>query len=66
TQESVVANIRDKAKIGFRLGNFEAEENYKSNAELDIPSDEPIGAQTPTANKRKKHAEPSEKPDLQP
>ncbi|GKA42496.1 hypothetical protein Tco_0735156 [Tanacetum coccineum] len=51
TQESVVANISDKGEIGFRLGDFEAEDNYKSNADLEIPSEEPIAAVTPSVDK---------------
>nr|GEW17022.1 leucine-rich repeat-containing protein [Tanacetum cinerariifolium] len=38
----------------------------KSNAELEIPSEEPIAVVTPSADKRKQHAEPSEQPNLQP
>ncbi|GJY68293.1 hypothetical protein Tco_0471275 [Tanacetum coccineum] len=64
TQESVAANISDRGEIGFRLGDFEAEDNYKSNADLEIPSEEQIAAVTPSA--RKQLAEPSEQPELQP
>ncbi|GKF61281.1 hypothetical protein Tco_0181335, partial [Tanacetum coccineum] len=49
TQESVAANISDKGEIGFRLGDFEAEDNYKSNADLEIPNEEPIATVTPSA-----------------
>ncbi|GJS76092.1 hypothetical protein Tco_0725973 [Tanacetum coccineum] len=66
TQESVAANMSDKGEIGFRLGNFQPGKNYKSNAKLEIPSEEPIAAVTPSAYKGKQHAEPSEQPDLQP
>ncbi|GJV07820.1 hypothetical protein Tco_1345476 [Tanacetum coccineum] len=55
TQESVAANISDRGEIGFRLGDFEAE----------IPSEEPIAAVTPSADKGKQLAEPSEQPELQ-
>ncbi|GJV68811.1 hypothetical protein Tco_1484320 [Tanacetum coccineum] len=30
TQEYVVANMNDKGEIGFRLGDIEAEDNYRS------------------------------------
>nr|GEZ44537.1 hypothetical protein [Tanacetum cinerariifolium] len=53
-------------KIGFRLGDFVAEDNNKSNANLEIPSEEPIAAVTPSANKGKQLAERSEQPKLQP
>ncbi|GKB07763.1 hypothetical protein Tco_0836047 [Tanacetum coccineum] len=66
TQESVAANISDKGEIGFRLGDFEAEDNYKSNADLEIPNEEPIATVTPSADKEKQLAEPSEQPELQP
>ncbi|GJT01967.1 hypothetical protein Tco_0823136 [Tanacetum coccineum] len=66
TQESVAANISDKGEIGFGLGDFEAGDNYKSNADLEIPSEEQIVAVTPSADKGKQLAEPSEKPELQP
>ncbi|GKD42532.1 hypothetical protein Tco_1267177 [Tanacetum coccineum] len=66
TQESVAANISDRVEIGFRLGDFEPEKNYKSNAELEIPSEEPIAAVTPSTDKGEQHAEPSEQPVLQP
>ncbi|GJX36601.1 putative reverse transcriptase domain-containing protein [Tanacetum coccineum] len=56
TQESIAANISDMGEIGFRLGDFEAE----------IPSEEPIAAVTPSADKGKQLAEPSEQPELQP
>ncbi|GKC25877.1 chloramphenicol acetyltransferase-like domain-containing protein [Tanacetum coccineum] len=29
TQESIVANMNDRGKIGFKLGDIEAEDNYK-------------------------------------
>ncbi|GJT51908.1 hypothetical protein Tco_0978065 [Tanacetum coccineum] len=48
------------------LGDFEAEDNYKSNANLEIPSEEPIAAVTSSADKGKQLAEPSEQPELQP
>ncbi|GKE48496.1 hypothetical protein Tco_1479754, partial [Tanacetum coccineum] len=46
TQESVAANISDKGEIGFRLCDFETE----------IPSEEPIAAVTPSADKGKELA----------
>ncbi|GJZ40779.1 calcium/proton exchanger [Tanacetum coccineum] len=55
TQESVAANINDRGEIWFRLGDFEAE----------IPSEEPIAAVTPSADKGKQLAEPNEQPELQ-
>ncbi|GJS71633.1 hypothetical protein Tco_0704474 [Tanacetum coccineum] len=55
TQESVAANISDKGEIGSRLGDFEAK----------IPSEEPIAAVTPSADKGKQLVEPSEQPELQ-
>ncbi|GJV57108.1 zinc finger, PMZ-type containing protein [Tanacetum coccineum] len=55
TQEAVAANISDRGEIGFRLGDFEAE----------IPSEEPIATVTPSADKGKQLAEPSEQPELQ-
>nr|GFA61917.1 splicing factor [Tanacetum cinerariifolium] len=66
TQESVAANISDMGEIGFKLGDFEAEDNYKSNADLEIPTEDPIAAVTPNADKGKQLAEPSEQPELQP
>ncbi|GJW57066.1 hypothetical protein Tco_0103797 [Tanacetum coccineum] len=66
TQESVAANISDRGEIGFGLGDFKAGDNYKSNADLEIPSEEQIAAVTPSADKGKQLAEPSEKPELQP
>ncbi|GKD81532.1 hypothetical protein Tco_1348371 [Tanacetum coccineum] len=53
-------------EIGFRLGDFKVKDNYKSNADLEIPSEEPIAAVTPSADKGKQLAEPSEQPELQP
>nr|GEX10665.1 hypothetical protein [Tanacetum cinerariifolium] len=55
-QKSVAANTSDKGEIGFRLCDFEAEDNYKSNAELEIPSADPIVAVTPSADKGKQLA----------
>ncbi|GKB81514.1 hypothetical protein Tco_0948409 [Tanacetum coccineum] len=55
TQELVAANISDRGEIGFRLGDFEAE----------IPSEEPMAAITPSADKGKQLAEPNEQPELQ-
>ncbi|GKB99456.1 hypothetical protein Tco_0985593, partial [Tanacetum coccineum] len=66
TQESVAANMSDMGERGFRLGDIKAEDNYSSNAELGIPSVDPIEAVTLTANKGKQVAEPSEQHDLQP
>nr|GFA13333.1 hypothetical protein [Tanacetum cinerariifolium] len=66
TQESVAANISDRGEIRFRLGDFVAEDNNKSNAYLEIPSEDPIVAVTPSADKGKQLAEPSEQPELQP
>nr|GEX43130.1 zf-CCHC domain-containing protein/UBN2 domain-containing protein [Tanacetum cinerariifolium] len=66
TQESVAANISEIGEIRFRLGDFVAEDNNKSNADLEIPSEEPIAAVTLSADKRKQHAQPSEQPELQP
>ncbi|GJV13255.1 hypothetical protein Tco_1354796 [Tanacetum coccineum] len=66
TQESIAANMSDRGEIGFRLGDFEAEDNHKSNAELEIPSAEPIAAITPSADKEKQLAEPSKQPNLEP
>nr|GEX97898.1 transcription termination factor MTERF6, chloroplastic/mitochondrial [Tanacetum cinerariifolium] len=65
TQESVAANISDRGEIGFRLGDFKAEDNYKSNADLEIPNEEQIAAVAPSADKGKQLAEPSEQPELQ-
>nr|GFA65856.1 hypothetical protein [Tanacetum cinerariifolium] len=47
-------------------GDIEVEDNYRSNAKLGIPSVDPIEVVTPTANKGKKVAKPSEEHDLQP
>nr|GEX34510.1 chloramphenicol acetyltransferase-like domain-containing protein [Tanacetum cinerariifolium] len=66
TPQSVAANISDKGELGFRLGDFEAKDNYKSNADLEIPSEKPIAAVTSSADKGKQLAEPSEQPELQP
>nr|GEX09104.1 calcium/proton exchanger [Tanacetum cinerariifolium] len=55
-----------RGEIGFRLGDFEAEDNHKSHVELEIPSAEPIAVVTPSVDKWKQHAEPREKPDLKP
>ncbi|GJR82241.1 hypothetical protein Tco_0153026 [Tanacetum coccineum] len=66
TQESVAANISDRGEIEFRLGDFKAEDNYKSNADLEIPIEEPIASVTPSADKWKQLAEPSKQPELQP
>ncbi|GKB40432.1 hypothetical protein Tco_0885374 [Tanacetum coccineum] len=65
-QEALRYTLEQEARgeIGFRLGDFEAEDNYKSNADLEIPSEEQIAAVTPSA--RKQLAEPSEQPELQP
>ncbi|GJV50519.1 hypothetical protein Tco_1440731 [Tanacetum coccineum] len=65
-EKSVAANMSDMGERGFRLGDIEAEDNYRSNAELGIPSVDHIEAVTPTANKGKQVAEPSEQHDLQP
>nr|GEY38612.1 hypothetical protein [Tanacetum cinerariifolium] len=53
TQESVAANMSDGCEIGFRLGDFKDDKNYKSNKELQIPSEEPIATITPSADKGK-------------
>ncbi|GKB25480.1 calcium/proton exchanger [Tanacetum coccineum] len=66
TQESIAANMSDKGEIGFRLGDFEAEDNHKSNAELGITSAEPIAAVSPSADKGKQVAEPSEEANPEP
>nr|GEX98092.1 calcium/proton exchanger [Tanacetum cinerariifolium] len=65
-QESVAGHMSNMGEIGFRLGDIEDEDNYKSNAELGIPSAEPITAVTPSADKEKQLAKPSEQPDLEP
>ncbi|GKB70745.1 hypothetical protein Tco_0932157 [Tanacetum coccineum] len=66
TQESVAANLSDKGEIGFRLGDFEAEYNHKSNAELELTSAEPITIVTPSTDKGKQVAKPSEEPNPEP
>nr|GEW49823.1 hypothetical protein [Tanacetum cinerariifolium] len=53
-------------EIGFRLGDFKAEDNHKSHAELEIPSAELIAVVTLSVDKWKQHAEPREQPDLKP
>ncbi|GJY47492.1 hypothetical protein Tco_0436555 [Tanacetum coccineum] len=53
TQESVGCKIVTGWKIEFRLGDFKAEDNYKSNADLEIPIEEPIASVTPSADKWK-------------
>ncbi|GKA62895.1 calcium/proton exchanger [Tanacetum coccineum] len=65
-EKSVAANMSDMGERGFRLGDIEAKDNYKSNAELGIPSVDPIDVVTTTASKGKQVAEPSEQHDLQP
>ncbi|GJW18451.1 hypothetical protein Tco_0025887 [Tanacetum coccineum] len=58
--------MSDRGKIGFRLGDFKAEDNHKSNAKLEIPSAEVVVVVTPSADKGKQLAEPSEQLNLEP
>ncbi|GKB31899.1 hypothetical protein Tco_0871300 [Tanacetum coccineum] len=64
TQESVAANMSNKGEIGFRLGDYEAEELGKQLAEPIVavtPSAEPIASATHSTDKGKQVAEPQGK-----
>ncbi|GJV34380.1 hypothetical protein Tco_1394780 [Tanacetum coccineum] len=61
TQESVAANMSNRGEIGFRLGDYEAEELGKQLAEPIVavtPSAEPIASATHSTDKGKQVAEP--------
>ncbi|GJU64153.1 hypothetical protein Tco_1245988 [Tanacetum coccineum] len=55
TQESIATNMSDRGEKWFRLGDFEVEDNHKG-----ITSAEPIAVVSPSADKGKQVAEPSE------
>ncbi|GJU42839.1 hypothetical protein Tco_1195796 [Tanacetum coccineum] len=70
TQESVVANLSDMGEIGFKLGDFKAEDNHMSiadgNADLGITCAQPIASVSPSVDKGKQVAEPSEEASPKP
>nr|GEY46673.1 hypothetical protein [Tanacetum cinerariifolium] len=64
TRESVAANMSDRGEIGFRLGDYEAEELGKQLAEPIVsvtPSAEPTASATHSTDKGKQVAEPQGK-----
>ncbi|GJW75227.1 hypothetical protein Tco_0134597 [Tanacetum coccineum] len=69
-ESSVVANLSDMGEIGFRLGDFEAEDNHMSiadgNADLGITCAQPIASVSPSVDKGKQVAEPSEEASPKP
>nr|GEV70723.1 hypothetical protein [Tanacetum cinerariifolium] len=64
TQKSVAANMSNRGEIGFRLGDYEAEELEKQVAEPIVavtPSAEPIASATHSTDKGKQVVEPQGK-----
>ncbi|GJZ04015.1 hypothetical protein Tco_0537290 [Tanacetum coccineum] len=66
TQESVTTNLCNRGEIRLRLGDFEVEDNHKSNADLGITSAKSIVAVSLSADKGKQVAEPSKEADPEP